>query len=87
MHAESTPPDSGEAGHHPIEDRHARRIFALQYVPSFGAVAGHHHFIAPSPERGFEEVPGDDAIVGNQNAHVKLGVRDAYMDYIGRSTL
>ena len=56
---------AGKAGHDPIENRELGSFFALQMIPGFGAVAGHDHFIAPLAQGGVQEMPGDNAVVGN----------------------
>ena len=61
---------SGEPGHDPVEDHQARRILALQYVPGLQAVLSDDDFVSPLPEGSVQQMPGNDAVVGNQNAHV-----------------
>jgi len=40
--------------HHPIQDCKRRRVVLLEHRQRLFSVAGHHHFVAPLTESGFQ---------------------------------
>ena len=41
----------------------AGSVLALQKLQGFGAVTGHHDIVAPFAQRGFQQMPGDYAVI------------------------
>ena len=69
---------SGQARHHPVQDGDFGGVFGLQDAPGLIAVARNHHFIAPAAQSCIQQMPGNDAVVRDQDPHgVKLNYTGA----------
>jgi hypothetical protein len=46
----------------------------LQHIPSLRTVRGNDDFISPLSQGGLQQVPGNNAIVGDQDTHIVIGL-------------
>ena len=55
--------------HHPVENRELRRVRGLQHLPGLDAVTGDDYLVSPLPQGSVEQMPRNDAVIGDQNPH------------------